>query len=498
MTVSEGVEQTGEIVVGRDPRLWNEDLAPTPVSARTWGTYAFAALWIGMAHCIPTYQMASGLVVQGMDWKQALFTIALGNLIVLIPMLLNSHGGTRYGLPFPVLCRASFGVRGANLPALLRAIVACGWFGIQTWIGGEALNGLLSSTLPWWNSVPANIWICFGAFWALNVAIIWKGMDAVRWFEGWAAPMVLVVAVVLLVYMIKRANGLGPVLDEPSKFTDTADFLRHLPIFLTAQIGFWATLSLNMPDFTRYSKNQSSQMWGQILGLPTTMTFFSAIGVLITSATAVVYGTKIDDPIKLLSKPEFANPVVVLLSLVSIGVATLSVNVAANVVSPAFDLANIWPEKIDFKVGGTITALVGILMMPWKIMASAGNYIFTWLVGYSALLGPIAGVMVADYWILRRTRLHVAELYEMDGMYRYSNGVNWLAVTSLIVGILPNLPGFILEATGRKPETGFEHVAADIYAFAWIVGFVVSMVLYSVLMLTLQRENVEADRALEA
>jgi NCS1 family nucleobase:cation symporter-1 len=479
------------IEIPRDARLYNDDLAPTPPSARTWGTYNYAALWIGMAHCIPTYQMASGLVVQGMDWKQALFTIMLGNLIVLVPMLLNSHAGTKYGLPFPVICRASFGVFGANIPAILRALVACGWFGIQTWIGGEALNSLLAS-----QSLPTNIWVCFGAFWLLNVWIIWRGMEAVRWFEGWAAPLVLIVAVILLGFMVHRANGFGPVLEQPSHFRDTADFLKHLPIFLTAQIGFWATLSLNMPDFTRYSKNQKSQMLGQALGLPSTMTFFSAIGVMITSATAIVYGQAIDDPIKLLSKPEFANPIVVLVSLVSIGVATLSVNVAANVVSPAFDLANLMPGKIDFKIGGTITALIGILMCPWKIMEKAGNYIFTWLVGYSALLGPIAGIMVADYWILRRRNLDVRELYVANGRYRYSNGINWWAIVALVIGILPNIYGFFLEATGTKPVTDFQHLAKDIYAFAWIVGFLLSMFVYTVLMLTFERANVEADRAL--
>jgi len=488
--------------------LYSEDLAPTPPERRTWSTYNFAALWIGMAHCIPTYMMAAGLIKEGMNWWQALFTIALGNIIVLIPMLANSHGGTKYGLPFPVLCRSSFGVFGANIPAILRALVACGWFGIQTWIGGAALNKLLASTFSTWAGVPYNAMICFFAFWLLNMVIIWKGMDAVRWFEGWAAPAVLVVTVVLLFYMVHMANGLGPILHEPGKFTSFGDFLKALPIFLTAQIGFWATLSLNMPDFTRFSKNQKAQMLGQTLGLPTTMTFFSALGVLITSASLVVYHEAIWDPTDLLSKPEFAHPVVVLLSLFTIAIATLSVNVAANVVSPAFDFANLWPEKIDFKIGGTITGVIGIVMMPWKVLESAGDYIFTWLVGYSALLGPIAGIMVCDYWVLRRTRLHVRDLYLKEGLYAYKSGYNPWALLALVIGVLPNIPGFLIQAHAsalkidaatyiatRVPAAwhGLARVAEESYDFAWMVGFAISFAAYYVLMQLFEKANVTAD-----
>ncbi len=485
-----------EPIEGADPHLYNEDLAPTPPSRRTWSTYNYAALWIGMAHCIPTYEMASGLIQQGMTWKQALFTIMVGNLIVLIPMLLNSYGGTQYGLPFPVLCRSSFGVRGANLPAILRALVACGWFGIQTWIGGAAIDTLLKSTLPSWGGVPHGDMICFLIFWILNVAIIIKGMNAVRWFEGWAAPAVLIVSVVLLAFMVQRAHGLGPILANPGKFRTMGEFLRALPIFLTAQVGFWATLSLNMPDFTRFSKNQKSQMLGQALGLPTTMTFFSAIGILITSATVVVYGQAIWDPTELLGKPEFANPIVVLVSLVSIGVATLSVNVAANVVSPAFDFANLWPERIDFKIGGIITAVIGILIMPWKLMATAGGYIFTWLVGYSALLGPIAGVMICDFWVLRRKNLHVDDLYRTNGLYRFKGGINVWAVVALVLGILPNIPGFILTLKGANPDTatGADAAFLHIYAFAWMIGFAVAFVAYWALMMAFEKDNVLADQ----
>ncbi|MEW6278759.1 MAG: NCS1 family nucleobase:cation symporter-1 [Candidatus Eremiobacterota bacterium] len=500
--------------------LHNEDLAPTPPEARTWTTYNYAALWIGMAHCIPTYMMASGLIQKGMDWKQALFTILLGNLIVLIPMLLNSFPGTRYGLPFPVICRASFGTSGANLPAVLRALVACGWFGIQTWIGGEALHNLLVAAWPAWKGVPGGVGICFTLFWLLNMWIIWKGMNAVRWFEGWAAPAVLVVTLILLVYMVHRANGLGPILAQSSKFTTVGQFLTVLPLFLTAQIAFWATLSLNMPDFTRYARDQKSQMLGQTLGLPPTMTLFSAMGVVITSATVVVYGKArlaaglpeaISDPIELLAQPEFGHPLVVLISLISIGVATLSVNVAANVVSPAFDFANLWPSKIDFRIGGTITGVIGILMMPWKLLESVESYMFVWLAGYSIVLGPIAGIMICDFWLLRRQHLSVRQLYMKDGMYSYCHGWNRWAVWALVLAALPNLPGFLITwitVEGGKENfvaglsqsmQGFAHAALGIYEFSWMVGFALGFALYGAFMKLFEREQLtrEAHAAME-
>lgn len=473
-------------------RLISEDLAPTTPEKRTWTTYNYAALWIGMAHCIPTYMMASGLLAQGMNWWQALLTILVGNLIVLVPMLLNSHGGTQYGIPFPVLCRASFGVWGANIPAILRALVACGWFGIQTWIGGVAMDRLLTSSFPSWGS---HTMLCFYLFWMLNIVIIWKGMDAVCWFEGWAAPAVLVVTLVLLFYMVNRADGLGAILSQPGKMEDWGTFLSRLPIFLTAQIGFWATLSLNMPDFTRYAKNQKAQMLGQTLGLPTTMTFFAGMGVIITSASEKIYGQAIWDPTELVAKPDFGHPLIVLLSLLTIGVATLSVNVAANVVSPAFDFANLWPSKIDFKIGGTITGVIGILIQPWKLMSGSDTYIFKWLVGYSGLLGPLAGIMVADYWVLRKTRLKVGELYQEQGRYTYAAGYNPWAFLALIVGVVVNLPGFLVQLKVDNDHTveqvlseysGFAHsffkFSTAIYDFAWMAGFGISFMLYLALM----------------
>jgi NCS1 family nucleobase:cation symporter-1 len=481
--------------------LFNADLAPVPKSRRNWTTYNFAALWISMAHCIPTYMLAGGLIVAGMNWWQALLTIALGNLIVLVPILLNAHPGTRYGIPFPVLARASFGTRGANIPAVLRAIVACGWFGIQCSIGGEAIKTFLAALWPAFASIGGDVSILglsvasaitFAIFWALNIFIIYRGMNAVRIFENWAAPIVLVLAACLLAWTVNRAGGLGPMLTAPSKF---ATFGEFWPVFipsLTAMIGFWATLSLNIPDFTRFGRGQKEQMLGQTLGLPTTMIVFSAMGVIVTSAAqSILSGAdvgKLWDPVFLLSQIVSNQPpagqaapliasagvriFVALIALFGVGIATLSVNIAANVVSPANDFANLAPRFVSFKTGGLITGLFGIAMMPWKLLANPHTYIFDWLVGYSALLGPIAGIMIVDYWILRRRELDVPDLYRTTGRYA---GVNVSAVIALVLGVLPNVPGFL---RGTHVIEGDKNAFDTIYTFAWFVGFLLAGAIY--------------------
>jgi len=481
--------------------LFNGDLAPVPASRRTWTTYAFAALWISMAHCIPTYMLAGGLISEGMNWWQALITIGIGNLIVLGPILLNAHPGTQYGIPFPVLARSSFGTRGANIAAVLRAIVACGWFGIQTFIGGEAVKTFVVTLWPAYAtlggdtsllglSVPSAI--TFMIFWALNIFIIYRGMNAVRVFENWAAPIVLVMAAALLWWTVDRAGGLGPMLAQPSKFETTAEFWKVFVPSLTAMIGFWATLSLNIPDFTRVGRGQKEQMLGQTLGLPTTMIAFSAMGVVITSAAqGILTGHDIKelwDPVvilgqitsatapKGLAEPLIASAgvrwAVAFISLLGVGVATISVNIAANVVSPANDFANLAPRLVSFKTGGLITGLVGIVMMPWKLMATAGDYIFTWLIGYSALLGPIAGIMIADYWLVRRRQLDVPDLYRTTGRYA---GTNPVAIAALTVGVAPNLPGFLKAAGVIAGEKGFWDA---LYVYAWFVGVLLAGAVY--------------------
>ena len=447
-----------------DPSLYNEDLAPIPLDKRTWGTYNYASLWVAMSVCIPTYMLASGLIAGGMNWWQAVGTILLGNLIVLVPMLLNAHAGTRYGIPFPVLVRASFGVRGANVPAVLRALVACGWFGIQTWIGGQAIFSMLQILWPAAKDFSGGIWICFFAFWALNMFVIWRGIETIRFLEGIGAPFMLGVGLLLLWWITGKAGGFGPVLSTPSKFHSTAEFMKFFIPSLTGMVGFWATVALNIPDFTRYAKSQKAQMLGQALGLPLAMTLYSFIGVAVTSASVVLFGEAIWDPVVLLGR--FNEPVIASVALVALLIATLNTNVAANVVSPSNDFSNLNPRLISFRTGGLITGVLGIAMMPWKLLGDFSAYIFGWLIGYSGLLGPIAGVMIADYFVVRKRVLSVPELYQRGGAYEYSNGVNYRAMAALAAGILLALLGLVV------PPLRW------LYDYAWFVGFLVSGAVY--------------------
>lgn len=468
--------------------LWNHDLAPTTIEQRTWSTWNIAALWIGMSVVITTYTLAGGFIEAGMTWWQAMITILLGNCIVLIPMVLNAHAGTKYGVSFPVLARASFGTKGANIPAILRAIVACGWFGIQTWIGGKAIDALFSALWSGWSGLDASIagnplhtWISFFLFWIIQVVIILRGIEGIKILESWTAPLLLLGGLVLLIWAASSAGGIGNVLSNSSVLQKTSGtFWLVFPGALTASVGYWATLSLNIPDFTRYAKSQRSQMLGQALGLPTTMTAFAFIGVAVTSATVIIYGEAIPDPVELIKK--FDSTLVILFAMVVIFSAQLSTNMAANVVSPSNDFSNLAPKKISYVTGGLITAVIGILMMPWQLMSSMGAYIFTWLIGYSGLMGAIGGILICDYFLIRRQHLELAELYKSDGIYSYGSGFNWSAIVALVIAIAPVVPGFLRAATTPGGQVPDPDLFDTLYIYAWFVTFVIAFVLYYVLM----------------
>jgi len=463
-----------------DSPLYNPDLAPARNQRRTWGTYNYAALWVSMSVNILTYMLAASLIQGGMDWKQAVLTVFFGNAIVLAPMLLNAHPGARYGVPFPVFARASFGVLGANVAAVLRGLVACGWFGIQTWIGGEAINTLFAVLFPAWKNNPYGTPICFLAFWAINLVVILKGIEYIRILQGISAPILLAVGLLLLGWAYKNAGGFGPMLSAPSQFATTADFLKFLIPALNGTVGFWATVSLNVPDFTRFAKDQRSQIIGQSIALPTTMTLYSFIGIAVTSATVIIFGSAIWDPVQLMSR--IGSPVAVAISLVAILLATLNVNIGANVVSPANDFSNLWPKKISFKTGGVITCVLGIAMMPWKLLANHRTFIFGWLGGYAAVLGPVAGIMICDYYLVRRKQLAVNDLYLRGSEYEYSNGFNWRAIGALVFGAAIALMGLVI------PAVRF------LYDYSWFVGFAVSFVSYYALMRSQsQRATVVAE-----
>lgn len=469
--------------------LYSEDLAPVPLSKRTWNTWNYAALWISMSLCIPTYMLASSLIEGGMNWWQAVLTIFLGNTVVLIPMILNGHAGAKYGIPFPVFTRASFGTSGANIPAMLRAIVACGWFGIQTWIGGFSLYQLFRLWIPSLETLPPIFPVSFGLatgpaitfflFWLLNMYVVYLGVDSIRKLLVFKAFFLPIAALALLFWAISAGNGLGPILEQPSKFTTTADFFRFFFPALTGMVGFWATLSLNIPDFTRYAVSQKAQVKGQIIGLPPAMTLFAFIGVVVTSATTIIYGTTIWDPLVLAGR--FESKLLVSLAMIAVAISTLATNIAANIVSPANDFANLAPSKINFRTGGYITGIIGIIIFPWKLMADPTGYIFTWLVGYSSLLGPVGGIMIVDYYFIRKQQLDTGELYNPTGVYSYKNGFNSAAIVALLLGILPNVPGF-LTTIKIIPTESVPAWISQVYNYAWFVGFFVSGVVYRVLM----------------
>lgn len=571
-----------EAVIPPSP-LANEDILPTTEAQRTWNLWHIASLWIGMAVCIPTYMLAAGLLGAGMNWWQAVGTILLGNAIVLVPMALNAYPGARYGIPFPVLIRASFGTVGAHVPSIARALVACGWFGIQTWIGGKAIHAMIAVLFPsaaafgeglreTFIGASAAELACFLAFWAIHVWIVRNGMESIKWVETASAPALIVVAFALVGWAVFEGGGLGRVLSASEAFTaptvraaaaglgaeaeirplagvdgrprvvemrwgltrgemeaepwvpvrtavrvDGARVGEKIPFafrdargrtatveaavapaggggawlltvflpLLTAMVGFWATLSLNIPDFMRYARSQRDQVLGQVIGLPTTMTLYAFAGIVATCAAVLLFDDVLIqeqapwDPVVLMA--HFKSPLVVILSMVVFAVATLTTNVAANVVAPANSFSNLAPRRISYRAGGYATCVLGVLMMPWKLLDNVGAYLFVWLIGYSTLLGPIAGIMIADFYVVRRGVLKVADLYRTDGIYAYRRGWNPAAIAALVLGILPNAPGFLMEAVPSLAGA-FPALFGTVYRFGWFAGFAVAFGVYTILM----------------
>lgn len=510
--------------------LINADLAPVSAQERTWSSWNIAALWIGMAVCIPTYMLAAGMVSQGMNWWQATLTVMAGNMIVLIPMILNGHAGTKLGVPFPVLVRASFGITGAHIPSIARSLVACGWFGIQCWIGGAALYTILGvlgvfdpakdiNTLPVLG-ITAIQFVSFLAFWLIHVVIVIRGVESIKALESWAAPFLIASGVALLFWALLRVDQPSELFTSKTNFAEGSGFWKIFFPQLTAMVGFWATLSLNIPDFTRYSKSQRDQAVGQLVGLPPTMTLFCFIGIIVTGATVLLFGEAIWNPVDLVKK--MGSPVIVVISMIALLIATLSTNLAANVVSPANGFSNISPTKISFRFGGLLTCAIGVLIMPWRLVEDMGAYIFTWLIGYSALLGPIVGIMLCDYFLIRKTKIDTGELYDSKSQLK---GVNWRAMIALVIAVIPNIPGFLNAAFNRTHaafeantnallaarENGLDDQAVQaafdagdliepltpifaqsfdtIYTYAWFVGVLISVVLYWLLMKLFNNPN---------
>ncbi|MAZ86960.1 MAG: nitrate reductase [Cellvibrionaceae bacterium] len=472
----------------RDGSLWNDDFEPAHTDDRTWGWLHIFSLWVGMVISVPAYLLASGLMQEGMSPLQAISTVLLGNVVVLVPMILVGHAGAKYGIPFPVLLRSSFGTVGARLPSLLRSLVACGWFGIQTWVGGFAiyqiLNGVfggafVGQAIPFLDIDFAQL-CCFIAFWALQVFFIARGMESIKWLETFAAPLLLLIGVALFVWAYINTDGLSGTFSQPSSFVEGGEkegqFWSVFWPGLTAMVGFWATLSLNIPDFTRYAKSQKDQIIGQAAGLPIPMALLGFVSVCVTSATLVIYGEKIWDPVEIAGR---MGGITALVGLFLLIIATITTNLAANVVAPANGFSNLAPKFISFRTGGFITAGLGIVIMPWKLMESAGSYLFVWLVGYSSLLGPIAGILIADYFFVRRSQLKLDQLYLREGCYEYQNGWNLKALLAFALAVAPNIPGFLVAGGFIESAPAF---FIELYNYAWFVGAIMGGGLYALIM----------------
>lgn len=467
-----------------DGPLSNSDIAPVAINKRSWNMWHIAALWVGMSVCIPTYMLAASMIDAGMNWWQSLLAIFLGNGIVLIPLILNAHAGTKYGIPFPVYVRSSFGIRGAHLPSLLRSLVACGWFGIQTWIGGMAIHAIFSILWPAWQSMGGD-WTMMGyglphylgflLFWVINMYFVWAGTETIKWMETVAAPFLLIMGIVLLFWAASKVGGIGTILQQSDQLIQAKQelsigaFMLDLFIpWLTAMVGFWATLSLNIPDFTRYAKSQRDQMLGQGIGLLTTMPLFSFIGIAVTSATLILFGEAIWDPVALLSRltAENQSPLLGILAMLTLIIATLSTNIAANIVSPANSFSNLAPRRISFRAGGLIAGVIGILIMPWLLL----DMYLVWLISYSGLLGAVGGVIVCDYFLIRRRELSLADLYSENGEYLYSDGINKSAIIATVAGVATALAGKL------HPSLAF------LFNGAWFSATIVSLGIYYLLM----------------
>jgi NCS1 family nucleobase:cation symporter-1 len=423
-TVGEHIELDLGTDLTNSPR-YNEDIAPTKASQRTWSRWNVASLWVGMAICVPTYTLGGVLTAYfGLSVSEALWTILAANFVVLIPLTLNAYPGTRYGIPCPVVMRASFGIIGSNVPSLIRAVVACGWFGVQTLFGGIAIHLMLAALFPAWAALGGTGEVIgFFIFWVLNITVVLRGSESIKHLETLAAPLLLLVAIGLIVWAMPQIS-MSEVLAVPANRPEDASFFKYFMAALTAMVGFWATLSLNIPDFSRYARSQRSQILGQIIGLPVTMFMFSGLGVILTAASVSLVGETVSDPINLIGHID--SPFWVIVAMLMIILATISTNTAANIVSPTNSFQNIAPRYINENRGVLITGVIGILLMSWELLKKLGwiesdvsveSLYSNWLLGYSSLLGPIAGIMIVDYFLIKNQSYDLVALYKDNAGY---------------------------------------------------------------------------------
>ncbi|MFN2528230.1 MAG: NCS1 family nucleobase:cation symporter-1, partial [Candidatus Baltobacteraceae bacterium] len=481
--------QHGDVVVLTDDAaaglsqnrsMWNEDLRPCTLAEHSWPGGKFASLWIGMCICLPTYSLASGMIALGMNWWESVLTIFVGSIVVMCAILLVSHAGTKYGIPYPVFARLWFGTKGAHIPALARALIGAGWFGINSWFGGQALDAILSRTLAFWPGIAAHLAIAFGIFWLINVAIAMRGPQAIGRLAQISAPTLALGAIALLVWALTRTGGFGPMLAAPAKIHGDEFWTAFFPSVIGV-ISFWATMALNIPDYTRYAKSQRGQMLAQAWSMPLTMAAFSFVGIAVTSATVILFGTALWNPVELILK---FPPFVVIIAGIIVVLSSVTINVGANVMAPARAFENLWPSRVTFAIGAIITGLLSLALQPWYVLATFSTYIFTWLGTYGALLGPFDGIAIADYWLVRKRYLDLAQLYTPRGIYSYRRGFNWRAVGALIIGWAVALLGL------------FFSPLHFLWAGGWLFGLVGGLLGYWLLMR--KDKSIISEEAFEA
>jgi NCS1 family nucleobase:cation symporter-1 len=469
-TVGEHVELDVGTDISNSPR-YNEDIAPTKASQRTWTRWNVASLWVGMAICVPTYTLGGVLTAYfGLSVSEALWTIFIANIVVLIPLTLNAFPGTRYGIPCPVVLRASFGIIGSNVPSLIRAFVACGWFGVQTLFGGIAIHLMLSALFPAWATLGGTGEVIgFFVFWLLNITVVIRGSESIKHLETLAAPLLLIVAIGLVVWALPQVS-ISEVLAVPASRPEGSSFAPYFMAALTAMVGYWATLSLNIPDFSRYAESQRSQIIGQIIGLPLTMFLFSGLGVVLTAASMSMVGETVSDPVNLVGHID--SPVWVVLSMLMIILATISTNTAANIVSPTNSFQNIAPRFINENRGVLITGVIGILLMSWELMKKLGwiesdvsveSLYSNWLLGYSSLLGPIAGIMIVDYFIVKNQSYDLLALYQDNAGYP---AWNIAGMSAFLIPVALTLLSFKIDALSW------------FYTYGWFTGSTMGGIIY--------------------
>jgi len=473
-----------------DSKYYNGDLAPTSISQRTWTTYNVSSLWVGMSICLPTYTLSASLVSLGLSTWAALINVTIGNLLVLIPMQLNSHAGTKYGIPYPVFARLAFGPRGAHIASIARGIVGCGWVGIQTWFGGKALHLILMTLIPDFSGNQVTLFLTCFIFWSINIILAYRGPEWIRKLECWGAPFLGILSIALLIWatLAVKSNANVEILDvlnlpiNEEKLLEGGGFWAVFAAGLTSNLAFWSTLALNIPDFSRYAKSQKTQFFGQLYGMPTTLGIFAFISAYVTAATSFITpdGSMVTDPAEVVTL--ISNSFATVLGAAGIIIATLTTNIAANFVAPANGFSNLAPKKISYKIGILITGILAIIMKPWQFMQSGNAFIYDWLGLYGVMLAPIAGIFLADYYVVKKKNIDVMSLFQAEeGRYWYQKGFNYIAFFSWLLGCIPPILGKIIPSLHWMTNNGY------------LISFFISLIIYPILMKTSPHSLVLSD-----